>query len=293
MRGFAGVRLGSDVADDLVICYRSGLTFGVCIMDAPAAPDGNSGDITVVVRSCQRHDLLARTLESFLEFNTDPGVARIIVVEDGAGDPAEVCRRFGAELIRSGERIGQIAAIDLAYSHVQTPYIFHLEDDWEFYRTGFTEKSRSILESEPLTVLVWLRAWNDTNGHPLSFVAPDRSRGVLAPNFEGVWHGFTFNPGLRRLSDYKRLGSFTGLNPRPITSLGGHGRPIGSQYEAEANRFYHQLGYRAVILDEAGYVRHTGWSRHVLHPMDQPSSRNAPCPCGSGKKYKHCHGALT
>jgi preprotein translocase subunit SecA len=23
-----------------------------------------------------------------------------------------------------------------------------------------------------------------------------------------------------------------------------------------------------------------------------PSSRNAPCPCGSGQKYKHCHGAL-
>jgi len=21
-------------------------------------------------------------------------------------------------------------------------------------------------------------------------------------------------------------------------------------------------------------------------------SRNAPCPCGSGDKYKHCHGAL-
>ncbi|PWG01292.1 preprotein translocase subunit SecA [Sphingosinicella humi] len=23
-----------------------------------------------------------------------------------------------------------------------------------------------------------------------------------------------------------------------------------------------------------------------------PASRNAPCPCGSGRKYKHCHGAL-
>jgi preprotein translocase subunit SecA len=22
------------------------------------------------------------------------------------------------------------------------------------------------------------------------------------------------------------------------------------------------------------------------------TSRNAPCPCGSGKKFKHCHGAL-
>ena len=21
-------------------------------------------------------------------------------------------------------------------------------------------------------------------------------------------------------------------------------------------------------------------------------SRNAPCPCGSGRKYKHCHGAI-
>jgi preprotein translocase subunit SecA len=21
--------------------------------------------------------------------------------------------------------------------------------------------------------------------------------------------------------------------------------------------------------------------------------RNAPCPCGSGRKFKHCHGALT
>jgi preprotein translocase subunit SecA len=25
---------------------------------------------------------------------------------------------------------------------------------------------------------------------------------------------------------------------------------------------------------------------------DLPISRNAPCPCGSGNKYKHCHGAL-
>jgi preprotein translocase subunit SecA len=33
-----------------------------------------------------------------------------------------------------------------------------------------------------------------------------------------------------------------------------------------------------------------------LPPMPEgalePESRNAPCPCGSGRKYKHCHGAL-
>ncbi len=33
-----------------------------------------------------------------------------------------------------------------------------------------------------------------------------------------------------------------------------------------------------------------------LPPMPEgavePESRNSPCPCGSGQKYKHCHGAL-
>src|SRR5262249_2750764 len=34
-------------------------------------------------------------------------------------------------------------------------------------------------------------------------------------------------------------------------------------------------------------------------PVPQPAraaqkvGRNDPCPCGSGKKYKHCHGKLT
>ncbi|MGH3693284.1 MAG: SEC-C metal-binding domain-containing protein [Pseudonocardiaceae bacterium] len=28
------------------------------------------------------------------------------------------------------------------------------------------------------------------------------------------------------------------------------------------------------------------------HAASEPS-RNAPCPCGSGRKYKRCHGAPT
>ena len=27
-------------------------------------------------------------------------------------------------------------------------------------------------------------------------------------------------------------------------------------------------------------------------PVPVPESRNAPCPCGSGQKYKNCHGQL-
>ncbi|MDQ3762541.1 MAG: SEC-C metal-binding domain-containing protein [Actinomycetota bacterium] len=32
--------------------------------------------------------------------------------------------------------------------------------------------------------------------------------------------------------------------------------------------------------------------RHAGNGAGEPG-RNAPCPCGSGKKYKRCHGAPT
>ena len=38
---------------------------------------------------------------------------------------------------------------------------------------------------------------------------------------------------------------------------------------------------RIVVTDENGNV------------TKNDVSRNAPCPCGSGKKYKRCHGAAS
>lgn len=55
-------------------------------------------DITVVVTSCNRHDLLARTLESFRAHETEGRVARILVAEDGDADASQVCARFGRSI---------------------------------------------------------------------------------------------------------------------------------------------------------------------------------------------------
>ena len=68
--------------------------------------------------------------------------------------------------------------------------------------------------------------------------------------------GFLFNIEVTVESDSKKL-SGTGLEAKPMLST-------GLQYSA---------------ADESG-VKTTG-----------EVSRNAPCPCGSGKKYKRCHGA--
>ncbi len=255
-----------------------------------------AADITVVVTSCNRHDLLARTLESFRAHETEGRVARILVAEDGDADPRAVCARFGAEHFRTMERVGQIRLIDQAYARVTTPYIFHLEDDWEFYRSGSMQKSRTCLESDPQILLVQLRAWNDTGGHPVSHATQDHAFGVMATGYCDCWHGFTFNPGLRRLSDYQRLGGSYENQSRTMYVVAK--TPTAAlPFEVEASAFYHRHGYRAMILDEGGYVRHIGEDRHVRNAADKSPSliglpRNAPCPCGSGKKIKHCHGEL-
>ncbi len=219
--------------------------------DEPGAAVANA-DTTVVITSCNRHDLLEKTLASFTTYNTYHGIKEIIVVEDGNADPSVICTRYGVRLIRVGARKGQLHAIDIAYHRVTTPYIFHCEDDWEFYRGGFIEKSLGILQQDPSCICVWLRAWNDTNGHPLSFRARDKSFGVMAYGYSGTWHGFTFNPSLRRKADYDIIG--------PISKHFNHQADLA---EPMLSVLYHNLGYRAVILDEAGYVRHIGWERHV------------------------------
>jgi preprotein translocase subunit SecA len=36
-----------------------------------------------------------------------------------------------------------------------------------------------------------------------------------------------------------------------------------------------------------------GDAQGTLVRSDRKVGRNEPCPCGSGKKFKHCHGALS
>ena len=97
--------------------------------------------------------------------------------------------------------MGQVAAIDTAYARVKTDFIFHCEDDWEFLRPQFIERSLVILNSRPDILMVSLRDKDDQNGHPVSdgvyFVewVPYR---LLDENYDagewGIWQG---SPGIQ------------------------------------------------------------------------------------------------
>ena len=215
--------------------------------------------VTAVVTSCQRHDLLEQTLKSFFEADTHPDT-KMIVVEDGERDPDDGVKAAFAdrpiEWINTGGRVGQIRAIDLAYSRVETPYIFHLEDDWRFLRPGFMEKSIAILEGEPLCLQVALRA--AAGWEPVDRTTNGASWRPVKRDVEIFWHGFTFNPGLRRLRDYRLVGRYA--------DVAESGRGKAGTAEAQLSELYGSVGYFAALLwedDGAAFVGHIGRGRHV------------------------------
>ena len=221
--------------------------------------------ITGVLTSCGRYDLLERTLDTFYA-TSDPQLEKLIVVEDGPDIPAEARQRMhrpNIEWISTGSRIGQIAAIDYAYSRVTTPYVFHMEDDWHFLRAGYMERSLIVLESNPKCLQVWIRAVNDTQRQPvLPHTYVDHGVEWRRMAFDyinmGEWHGFSFNPGLRRLADYVSIGGF-GIHTRFDPA-----RPGLS--ESTISKLYRKRDFFAAILSDSGgtgYVRHIGKGRHV------------------------------
>jgi hypothetical protein len=167
----------------------------------------------------------------------------------------------GCKYVEFAGNKNQIAAIDRMYQAVETPYIFHQECDWTTTKSGFIQKSLSILEENPMISQVWIRHPNDRNGHPAIGQVKTTSDGVkyqmMKTGYRGVWFGHSWNPGLRRLSDYQKLfpnGMYSEIHWSPSNPL---------QAEQLVGKKYFKNGYRACTLLE-GYVVHSGGNgRHV------------------------------
>lgn len=224
-------------------------------------------DTTVVLTACNRPDLLERTLDSFVEHNTYP-IKDFIIIDDGL---VEGCNDFVKDkynlpftLLYNKVKLAQIRSIDLAYSMVKTPYIFHMEEDWLFLRPLFIERSMELMESDSKIITVWLRSPNDkTLQHPYSDETYRGPKGtqykkchVFYPN--GIWNGFTLNPSLKRLKDYNKIKPYQQL-PRITPAEQSGGNPL----ECDISVAYAQLGYYAVtLLDQ--HIEHIGWDRHLI-----------------------------
>lgn len=207
--------------------------------------------ITFTCTACGRPDLLRRTIDSFMEFNDYP-IERYIIYED-SGQPGindELQAAYPQlEIINPARRVGQILAVDSMYARVSTPYIFHCEDDWEFYRKGFIHESIHHMIN-PRVLQVQIREKHDLNGHP---IVSGTNR--LAYGYNKKWHGFSFNPGLRRLHDWKRIRSYSHV-------AGKFNVQAPWLSEARIGAAYRQLNMYTIVTNQ-GYVRHIGEGRGI------------------------------
>jgi hypothetical protein len=209
---------------------------------------------TCVVTSCDRHDLLKTTMESFYAV-CDQEPQKVIIIEDSDKPMPEflkgdIWRSRNVQWITNGSRIGQLFSIDRAYREVTTDFIFHMEDDWLFQRqiSPFIRESKDILNAHPEIIMVSLRG--QVGWHPL--VKVDKYPFLIAePFWRGVWGGLAFNPGLRRTSDWKKLGSY-GAH----VSYGTH----GLEHEGKLSKMLLDRGYRIADLGRP-VVTHIGGNR--------------------------------
>lgn len=240
----------------------------------------NRPKVSFVMTACGRPDLMEETLDSFFKFNTYP-IERYIITEDSM-DPQvfDECNRLNREkynnkleFVFNNPKLGQSKSIDLAYSMIDTEYVFHCEEDWEFYDDEFIEQSLSILKADPQVLQAWIRPKTD---RILNDIKPDiyqiggiGVRDVLPKSFmvKGAlpggkdlivrdYMGFSWNPGLKRMSDYKLLkNGYSGFNAEHM---------IDAFYRS------HKNNYKVVSLsesDDQGFVKHIGWDRRADDPI--------------------------
>ena len=234
-------------------------------------------EVTLVITSCNRPDLLEKTLQSFVSFNSYP-IHSCIIIEDsgnlGCNDNVlEVFKcLMNLTCIYNKTNLGQLKSIDKVYSYVTTKYIFHCEEDWNFTKPEFIEKSMNIFKTYPTENIftVWLRAHDCTSLHPIikdnlnrGFYLMDKNFSYIDKGERYTWCGATFNPGLRKTADMYKVHPFS--NKCKTTEKNGKLYPSHGEYTT--NRKFADLGFYGVILDDpTGHVKHIGFNSHI--PID-------------------------
>ena len=222
---------------------------------------GEHSDTTLVITSCRRFDLLEKTLASMR-----PWIGKFpnrIVVEDSDDRPQffNDLESEGFSVLINGSSLGQHRSIDNAYGQVETDYIFHCEDDWEFLVEPNVCAAKHILK-------------NGINGHRdfslVSFRDSTRkekhdqstyreyelmgSRYRYSFKQRSKYNSFTFNPSMLRLDLHETTGSYAAF----LT-------------EGSIARYLRRRGY-VVATQIPGVVRHIGVDRGIKRkPHNWPS----------------------
>lgn len=197
--------------------------------------------ITITSTTCKRLDLFKKTINSFLECCLDFEKFEIdkwLVMDDNSSqedrDEMKKLYPFMTFYNKSHAQKGHARSINLMLRHVNTPYLFHLEDDWQFYYKDnfFTllyqvlqekEEYKQVLlnnmygeipEHEQLIGGYWNRvAESGLNYIVHEYTATEEEKTAFNRKWQfkpncAYWPHFSFRPGLSKVQLFRDLGEF-------------------------------------------------------------------------------------
>ena len=237
-------------------------------------------EVTLFITSCGRPELLKRTLESFVRYNTYP-IKEVILCEDSGiphiVDFAKDILPYPIIFCYNDVRIGQMKTIEKYSKLIKTPYVFHLEDDYEFFDSGFIELSFNILDSDPKISQVLLEDeqhsfYKVDIGNPLCYkLMTNEPHEITANNGDGPLNVFSWRPSLKKIEIQKLRIPYEHWD---------------DEYTIEL--LVNKLGYYSVVTNNIkdgrpGFCTHIGKNYHVpenfqrikiLGRHDFPDKRN-------------------
>lgn len=197
--------------------------------------------ITITSTTCKRLDLFKKTINSFLECCLDFDKFEIdkwLVMDDNSSqedrDEMKKLYPFMTFYNKTRAQKGHARSINLMLRHVNTPYLFHLEDDWQFYyKDNFFTLLYQVLQEKDEYKQVLLNNmygeipeheqliggyWNRVAESGLNYIVHEYTateeektafnrKWQFKPNC-AYWPHFSFRPGLSKVQLFRDLGEF-------------------------------------------------------------------------------------
>lgn len=207
-----------------------------------------NSDITTFILSCDRLDVLDKTITSFI--NTNDYVTKMVILDDSAVDGIfeKLVEKYGTfcDVVCFPENRGQWWAMDFMVSYCGTDYIFYLEDDWEFIKSGYMKQSRDILLKYRDIGVIDI-SWRTFDWQGIDSYEPELIDNTFfykklwrISDYHLHWYGWVGSPNLKRRDDLILLG-----------------RVEKWHNEWNIDRRFLGLGFKSVFLD-GQYVVHLG-----------------------------------
>jgi hypothetical protein len=217
-------------------------------------------DITLLVFSCEgRAHLLRTTMESFRR-QCPFTFGETIYAHDGPMDPAAPSFVNPGRLVQNCQRRGYVQSILQALAVVRTPYVFWLEDDWEFTQPIDLPGLHAAMAAHP----GWLQI-------RLSKTAPLAEIEAAAPLDSAGLHqsgyGFSANPHLGRAEPLRA--GFAAFSASPKTTA--------NTFESFLEGWVKSSGLVCVVVNPGptASIQHTGYLESTGRQWHAASSLGA------------------